>query len=74
MKQIYIKKKHNNNESNLKTHLKTQNYIIKTPTKNKLLKKEKDLRQLYLFHHVTLNNNRKIFNHKKNTSDICSLY
>ena len=68
-------KKHNNNESNLlKSHLKTQNYIIKTPTKNKLFKKEKVLRQLYLFHQVTLNNNRKIFNHKKNTSDLCSLY
>ena len=71
-------KKNVNNDSNIsKNHLKTQNFTIKTPTKNKLFKreKEKDIKQLYLFHHITINNNNKRFiNHKKNTSDMCSIY
>ena len=62
----------NNNKKNnnaLTKNVGNQNYIIKTPTKNKLLKKERDIQQIYQVHHKSLNNNRTIF-HKKNTSDI----
>ena len=60
-------------KNNILTNIvKTQHYIIKTPSKNKLIKKEKDFKQIYQIHHKSLNNNRKIFNHKKNTSDFRS--
>ena len=76
-------KKNVNNDSILKNHLKTQNITIKTPTKNKLFKKEKEkekekeLRQLFLYHHITNNNNNnnnRFIKHKKNTSDMCSIF
>ena len=61
----------NNNNINynncITSNLKNSNYIIKTPTKNKLFKKEKE-KQIYQdqVHYKSLNNNRTIFNHKKN--------
>ena len=65
-------KKHYNN-NNLTSNIKNQNYIIKTPTKNKLLKKEKYFKHIYQVDHKSLNNNRAIFNHKKNISDVQQL-
>ena len=64
----------NNNNNILTNHLKTQSFIIKTPTKKKFLKKEKDLKQIYQFNQKTLNNNKTNFNHKKNISDFNSAY
>ena len=57
-----------NNNKILTNNIKTTCYDIKTPTKNKLFKKEKD-KQIYQIHHKSLNNNRAIYNHKKNIAD-----
>ena len=58
----------NNNNNILTNNIKTTCYDIKTPTKNKLFKKEKN-KQIYQIHHKSLNNNRAIYNHKKNITD-----
>ena len=58
----------NNNNNILTNNIKTTCYDIKTPIKNKLFKKEKN-KQIYQIHHKSLNNNRAIYNHKKNITD-----
>ena len=57
-----------NNNNILTNSIKTTYYDIKTPTKNTLFKKEKD-KKIYQIHHKSLNNNRAIYNHKKNITD-----
>ena len=71
---ISINNNINNNYNKILTNnLKTQDYIIKTPTKNKLLKKEKEFKQQNNNNnHKSLNNNKTLFNHKKNISDFHS--
>ena len=67
-----ISNNNNNNYNNvLINNIKTDNFILKTPTKSKFYKKEKDYKRIFQINHKSLNNNRRIYNHKKNnTSDI----
>ena len=65
---ISINNTNNNYNKILTNNFKTQDYVIKTPTKNKLLKKDKDIKQQNKENYKSLNNNRTIFNHKKNIS------
>ena len=70
------KTNNNNYSSTLKNSTRTQNYTIRTPINNQLFKKEKEIKQLCLYNHITLNNdnnNNKIYSHTKITSDIESL-
>ena len=66
----------NNNANNNKiliNNVKIHNYIIKTPTKKQCIKKEKDIKQIYQVNQKSLNNNKTIFNHRKNRSDFHSV-
>ena len=67
---IEIISNNNNNYDNiLINNIKTDNFIIKTPTKSN--KKEKGYKRIFQIEHKSLNNNRRIYNNKKNnTSDI----
>ena len=66
-----INNRNSNRASNFfNKHFKTLNRSIKASLDNKLFKRDKDSRQLSLYHHTTLNNNKKrIFSNTKITSD-----